>query len=191
VSVQALQPRELVIVFWTGLGVSVRGVDRGDDHAVNGRREIATLPVGYVAWQVHASHNASPSRKYRHAVPAPLGVPNRMITGLPDYLRRKLGVRGFEFLKADDVGLISSNPAEQVRQATVDVVDVETGDFHRFSWGHAAWVRTSGAVCQPPPITVRLRPDRCQLLEFLTRGAVDLNGRDRHPANPTAPGCHY
>ena len=56
-----------------------------------------------------------------------------MITRLPDCLRRKLGVRGFEFLKADDVGLIFSNPAEQVRQATVDVVDLETGDFHRFS----------------------------------------------------------
>ena len=72
-----------------------------------------------------------------------------MITGLPDCLRRKLGVCGFEFLKAHDVGLRFAKPAEQVRQATVDVVDVETGDLHRFSYRHAAWVsvrrRTSTA----------------------------------------------
>ena len=55
-----------------------------------------------------------------------------MITGLPDCVRRELGVGGFEFLKAHDVGLGFSKPAEQVRQATVDVVDVEAGDLHRF-----------------------------------------------------------
>ena len=131
VGVQALQPSELVIEFGTGLRVSVRSVDRGDEHAVNGRLEIAALPVGGVAWQVHAGHHRRPPREDRHAVPALLAAPYRLITGLPDCVRRKLGVRGFEFLKADDVGLGLAKPAEQVRQATVDVVDVETGDLHR------------------------------------------------------------
>ena len=50
--VQALEPSELVIEFGTGLRVSIRRVDRGDEHAVNGRLEVAALPVGDVAWQV-------------------------------------------------------------------------------------------------------------------------------------------
>ena len=130
--VQALEPSELVIEFGTGLGVSIGSVDRGDEHAVDGRLEIAALPIGGVAWQVHASHNRSPSRKNRHAVPAPLAAAYRMIARLPDCLRRKLGVRGFELLKAHDVGLGFAKPVQQVRQATVDVVDIETGDLHRF-----------------------------------------------------------
>jgi hypothetical protein len=107
-----------------------------------------------------------------------------MITGRPDYVRWEFGVRGFEFLKAHDVGLGFAEPAEQVRQATVDAVDVETGDFHRFKYRRAAWVRTSGAICQLPA-DYRLRPDQCPLPEFLTQGTFDLNGRSRSPSGPT------
>jgi hypothetical protein len=53
----------------------------------------------------------------------------------------------------------------QVRQAAVDVIGVETGDLHRFSDKRAAWVFLAfGAAPQPPPIEIRLWPDRCQLL---------------------------
>jgi hypothetical protein len=131
--IQALEPSELVMEFRAGLGVSIGSVDRGDEQAVDGRLEIAALPIEGVAWQVHASHDRSPSRKYRHAVPAPLAAAYRMITRLPDCLRRKLGVRGFEFLKAHDVGLGFAKPVQQVRQSAVDVVDIETGDLHRFT----------------------------------------------------------
>jgi hypothetical protein len=55
-----------------------------------------------------------------------------MITRLPDCLRWELGVRGFELLKAHDVGFGFAEPVHEVRQATVDVVDIETGDLHRF-----------------------------------------------------------
>ena len=129
---QALQPSELVLEFGTGLGVSVRSVDGGDEHPVNGCLEIAALLVGDVAWQVRAGHHRRPPREDRHAVPSPLAPPNRLVTGLPDCVRRELGVCGFEFLKAHDVGFGFAKPAEQVRQAPVDVVDVEAGDFHRF-----------------------------------------------------------
>jgi hypothetical protein len=60
-----------------------------------------------------------------------------MIARLPDCLRRELGVRGFDFLKAHDVGLSLAKPVEQIRQATVDVVDIETGDLHRFRRGRS------------------------------------------------------
>jgi hypothetical protein len=128
--VQTPQPSELVIKFGTGLGVSIGRVDRGDKHAVDGRLQIPALPMGGVAWQVHAGHNRGPSRKYRHAVPAPLAAPNRVITGLPDCLRRELGVCGFELLKAHDVGLGFAEPVQKVAQAMIDVVNVETGDLH-------------------------------------------------------------
>jgi hypothetical protein len=36
-----------------------------------------------------------------------------------------------QFPETHDVGLGHSKPAEQVRRATVDVVDVEGGDLHR------------------------------------------------------------
>ena len=68
----------------------------------------------------------------RDAVPALLAAPNRVITGLPDCVFRELGVGSFEFLKARDVGLSYAKPAEEVLQATADVVDVEAGDLHRF-----------------------------------------------------------
>jgi hypothetical protein len=54
-----------------------------------------------------------------------------VITCLPDCLRGELGVRGFEFLKAHDVGLGFAKPVQKVAQATVDVVDIEAGDLHR------------------------------------------------------------
>jgi hypothetical protein len=137
VGVQALQPGELVIEFRAGLGVSIGSVDRCDEQAVDGRLEIAALPIGGITWQVHASHNRSPSRENRYAVPTPLAAAYRMIARLPDCLRWELGVRGFDFLKAHDVGLSFAKPVEQVRQATVDVVDIETGDLHRFRRGRS------------------------------------------------------
>jgi hypothetical protein len=66
------------------------------------------------------------------ATPACLAAAHRMITRVPDCLRRKLGVPAFEFLKAYDVGLRFAEPVQQVRQATVDVVDIETSDLHQF-----------------------------------------------------------
>jgi hypothetical protein len=56
-----------------------------------------------------------------------------MITRPPDYFRWEIGVRGFEFLKAHNVGLGLAEPVQQVAQAPIDVVDVETGDLHRLT----------------------------------------------------------
>jgi hypothetical protein len=74
-----------------------------------------------------------------------------VITGLPDCVRRELRVGGFELLKTHDVGLGFSKPAQQVSQATVDVVDVETGDLHRFG-------QRSGRI----DLALELRFDRSQ-----------------------------
>jgi hypothetical protein len=92
VGAQALHPRELVIEFGTGLGVSVGSVDRGDEHAVDGRLKIAALTIGDEAWQVRAGHDWCPSCDDRHAVPSPFAAPYRMITGLPDCVRRAVAL---------------------------------------------------------------------------------------------------
>jgi hypothetical protein len=114
-----------------GLRVSIGSVDRSDKHAIYRRLDIAALAIGGVAWQIQAGHHRRPPREDRHAVPALLAPPNRLVARLPDCVRRELGVCGFELLKAHDVGLGFAKPVQQVRQATVDVVDVETGDLHR------------------------------------------------------------
>jgi hypothetical protein len=160
VGVQALQPGELVIEFRAGLGVSIGSVDRCDEQAVDGRLEIAALPIGGVAWQVHASDNRRPPRKNCHAIPAPLPAAYRMIAGLADCLCWELSVRGLDFLKTHNVGIGFAKPVQQVRQATVDVVDIETGDLHRFRTGAiaASVVVVSVETCRPsgqPPNLAR------------------------------------
>jgi hypothetical protein len=128
---QALEPSELVIEFGTGLGVSIGSVDRGDEHAIDRRLEIPALLIGGCRLASPSESQPEPIALESHTVPATLVAANRMISCLLDCLRRKLGVRGFELLKAHDVGLGFAKPADQVRQATIDVVDVETGDLHR------------------------------------------------------------
>jgi hypothetical protein len=95
------------------------------------------LTIGGVAWQFRADQYRRPSREDRNAVPALLAAPYRMIVRLPDCLRRKVGVRSLQFLKADNVGFRFAKPVKQIRQAAVDVVDVETGDFHWFGMRRA------------------------------------------------------
>ena len=187
--VQSFQPSELVIEFWTGLRASVWSVDRRDEHVVKCSLEIAALPVGCLAWQVRAGHDWCPSRDDRHAVPALLAAPYRVIAGLPDCVRRELGVGGFEFLKAHDVRLGLSKPAEQVRQATGDVVDVEASDFHRLSYGHAAWVCRVRRRMSAARSRFGCGHDHWhELPEFLTTLS---SAHDRQPANPIGSRCRY
>jgi len=65
--------------------------------------EVAGLRIGGVAGQLQASDYRRPPRKDRHSVPALLATPHCMIACLADRFRRKLGVRGLQLLKADDV----------------------------------------------------------------------------------------
>jgi hypothetical protein len=65
------------------------------------------------------------------AVPGLLAAPQRVVAGLAQFRLRECLVGGLQFLQADDVGPRALQPGEQVRQAAVDVVDVEGGDLHR------------------------------------------------------------
>ena len=72
--VQAPEPSELVIEFGTGLGVSIGSVDRGDEQAVDGRLEIAALPIEGVASRARAAERVPrlPFINIRHGV-LPIG----------------------------------------------------------------------------------------------------------------------
>ena len=97
----------------------------------SGRTEIAALPIGGVSWQVPAGHNRRPPREDPRAVPALLAPPNRPVARLPDCVHRELGVCGFEFLKAHDVGLGFAKPAEQVRQRRLMLLMLKLAIFIR------------------------------------------------------------
>jgi hypothetical protein len=47
-----------------------------------------------------------------------------------DGINRKISVGRFQFLQSDDVRLRGAQPSQQVRQAPVDIVDVERCDLH-------------------------------------------------------------
>jgi hypothetical protein len=70
------------------------------------------------------------ARQNRDTVPGFLADPGRGITGACERFVREVALRGLQFLQADDVGRGLAQPGEQVRQAFVDVVDVEGRDFH-------------------------------------------------------------
>jgi hypothetical protein len=126
------------------------------------------LPIGGGTPQVRVRHDRAQLRESpRRSSESPRGIPHdNPPAGLPP---PKFRVSCLELLKADDVGTRLSKPAEQVRQATDDI-DVETGDFHRFGCGRAAWFRTSGAACQMPAV-YSSAATWDQLLELLTRAA--------------------
>jgi hypothetical protein len=54
-----------------------------------------------------------------------------VISRLPDCPRWKLSVRRLQFLKTDDVGFGFAEPVKQVREAAMDIVNVEAGYLHR------------------------------------------------------------
>jgi hypothetical protein len=59
-----------------------------------------------------------------------LATQDRAVAGLLDRGKRKICVGRFQFLQGNDVGSCGAQPAQQVGQPPVDVVDVEGGDLH-------------------------------------------------------------
>ena len=53
-----------------------------------------------------------------------------VLAGLLDRTDRKIGVGRFQLLQANHVGLGGAQPAQQVGQPPVDVVDIECRNLH-------------------------------------------------------------
>ena len=67
---QTLHPGELVVEFWAGLRVPVGPIQRGYEHAVHRRLDIATLRVGGITGQFGACYNRfAIASQNGHAIP--------------------------------------------------------------------------------------------------------------------------
>ena len=128
---QAIEPGELVVELRPRLGIAVGQIDRGDEQPLDRGLDIAALAVLGIAGQgIARQHRLGALGQDGDAVPGLLPPPHRAIARLAQGRRGEFAVGGLQLLQRDDVGLGLPQPGEQVRQAAVDVVDVEAGDLH-------------------------------------------------------------
>src|SRR6516165_7977836 len=152
---QTLHPGKLVVEFWPRLRIAVRRIERGDNDTVNRRLDIARLPVVRIAGQFAPCHDRlAAARQDGDAVPGLLAAPHGAVTRL---LNRGLGefaVGGFKLLQRDDVGLFGAQPADQITEPLVHVVDVESRYLHRPTITERFPPRAAcGVVCSPRWVT--------------------------------------
>src|SRR3954469_8941891 len=130
-SLQALEPSELVVELRAGLRIAVGQVDAADEHTIDRRFDVAALRVAGVARQSRARQDGFlAARENGDAVPGFLPAPHRAIARLAERIDGKFRVGGLELLQAGDVGPRRLEPLQQVRQPPVHVVDVEGRDLH-------------------------------------------------------------
>src|SRR5262245_31108708 len=130
---EAVQPRELVRKFWSRLRIAVRCVERGYDHPVDCRLDVAAFPISDAAWQLGARQNRRrPAREYGDAIPALLPAPDRLVACAAYRVGRELRICRLELLQADHIRLGHIKPAQEIDEALIDVVDVECRYLHRF-----------------------------------------------------------
>ena len=130
---QTLEPSQLVVEFRTRPRIAVGQVDRSEDHARYRRLDVAGLRVGRVAGKIDGGDHrlASAASQDRDAVPAALPAPRRGVTRVAQSVDGKGALLRLEFLQTDHIGLRRREPRQQVRQALVDVVDIEGRDLQR------------------------------------------------------------
>jgi hypothetical protein len=129
--VKPLEPSELVVKFRPGLRIAVWQIDAAHQNAADRSFDIPRLCVHSVASKgCPRQDRLSPARKNGNAIPRLLSFPDRGISRtLKPRLRKRL-VSAFEFLETNNVGPGRLQPAQQVWQPPVDVVDVESCDLH-------------------------------------------------------------
>src|SRR3984957_15277201 len=128
---QPPEPCELGVEFRTRLRIAVRQINAGDNNAFDGGFDVARLAIIRVTGQFGPDqHRLGLARQDGDAVPGLLAAPDRAVAGLVDGAKRKVIFGRLQFLKANDIGFCLSQPTKQVRQAPVDIVDVERGDLH-------------------------------------------------------------
>ena len=128
---ETLQPAQLVVELRPGCGIAVRQIQAPDRQPMHRRLDVAAVEVFRISRQrAPHLHRLGAAREDRDAVPAFLSVPDHPVTGIPNGAFRKLLLRGFEFLKANDVGSGFSEPALQSGKACADAIDVVGNDSH-------------------------------------------------------------
>ena len=131
VSQEPLHPGELIFEFRPRLRVAVRRIERGNQHAVDRRLDIAALRISGVAGQLGTRDDGlTIATQDGDAVPRLLPAPNGAITGLFDCRDWKFGICRLQLLKAGNVRPGLAQPAAEIGKPLVDVVDIEGGDLH-------------------------------------------------------------
>ncbi|ESY86451.1 hypothetical protein X741_33120 [Mesorhizobium sp. LNHC229A00] len=126
---QAVEPTQLVVKLGTRGRISVWQIETTDDESADLRLDIAAMAVIRVAGKPASTlDGARSASEDSDAVVGFLAVPDCTIPSVADRLGRKLLVRGFEFLKTNDVITRGLEPREEDRQATIDTVHIEGGD---------------------------------------------------------------
>lgn len=126
-----LHPSEFVVEFRAGLRVAVRRVRRGDENAADGDFQIAALCVGGIAGQLVArQHRLLAAPENGDAIPRPLPPPDGVIASLGDPPHGEIFIGALQFLKTGHIRLRPAQPSEHAVETLVDVIDVESGDFH-------------------------------------------------------------
>ena len=128
---QPLEPFQLGVEFRSRLRIAVRQIEASDEDAVDGGFDIARLVISAVTRQRGADqHRIGLARQDGDAVPGLLSAPDRAVAGLLDRMNRKIGVGRFQLLQANHIGPGGAQPAQQIGQAPVDVVDIECRNLH-------------------------------------------------------------
>ncbi len=101
---QAFEPFQLIVKFWTRLGIAIWQVDASDQNAVHCRFNVTALCVLRVTGQLRAGHDWLHSAcKDGDTVPRAFTLPDRAIASLFQGPLWKAGVSRFEFLQANNV----------------------------------------------------------------------------------------
>ena len=127
---EAFEPGQLIAEFGAGLRVAVGEVERGNQDASDGSFDVARLRVGGVAGEGGAGKNRfGIAGEDGDAVPRALALPDRVITEGTQSLGGEIALPGLELLETDDIGTLRGQPVEQVAQALIDVINVESSEL--------------------------------------------------------------
>lgn len=115
VDVEGVEPGQLVVELWAGIGIAVGQVQATDQHAVHRRLDVAGLALIGIGRQGGASENRRhAARQDRHAIPGPLTFPNRAITHLLEGLDRKPACSVFNSCRQTTSGWAASNHSSRM-----------------------------------------------------------------------------
>src|SRR5690554_4140829 len=125
------EPVQLVLELRPWCRVAVRQIEAADEDALNGRLNVSAVQVKRVTRQPASRfHGSGITGQDRNTIPALLTVPDGAVAGALDRSDRKAFVRRFQLLQADHIRCCLLQPAQEDWQATIDAVDVVSGDFH-------------------------------------------------------------
>ena len=135
---EAFEPFQLIFEFRARLGIAVWQINTADENSIHRGFDVTALVVAWIARQRIASQDRlGIARQDGDPIPCLLPFPDCSVAGIAQHIGWKGFVRRLQFLKAHHIGAGRLQPLQQVRQAAVDVVDVEGGDFHRNSYSAA------------------------------------------------------